>query len=251
VRARRPLAAIVVAVAVLGVPVHAWADDSGSVVDDSGRVWTAYDYDAFVALPQVRDFDRVIASVSRGSFRGGIVEEMEGDYYRVSITQRGTVTRAASSGFGSTPAVTYVSGSRACTRTAKKRTQLSLEQDAASTFTCRKARSRDLRGRDWAATLTPTAFAEDGGEGLVYLVRQETGALPTGVLAGMAVVALAPDLLANYGLVGSVPQQRLTLEVRPDRVDSDVSQGNGYGWSYQWRTVDATRVPALPDVIGR
>lgn len=247
---RRLLAVIVVVAACLAVPAHASADDGAPVTDESGQVWIPYDQDAFLGLPQVRDFDRVIASVSKGSFRGSVVEEMEGDLYRIAITQRGAVTRAASSGFGVTPTVTYVSGSRACTRKAARRSQLSLEQDAVSSFSCRRARSRDLRGRVWAATLTPTAFAEQGGDGLVYLVRQETGPSEEGVLAGMRVVAMTPDLLANYGLIGSVPQRRLTLAVRPDRVDSDVSQGNGYGWSYQWRTVDSTRVPALPDVIG-
>lgn len=246
---RRGVAAAVVAVATLLVPGHALADDSGSVVDDSGNVWTPYSYDAFVALPQVRDFDRVIGTVSKRSFRGWAFEEMEGALYRVVITQRGRVTRSASSGFGTRPTVTYVAGDRACTRTAASRTKLTIERDDASDFDCRAAGRRDLRGREWVTTLTPTQFAKDGGSGPVYLVRQEAAAPEEGVLAQMMVIAMQPNDLKNYGVVGFVPQRRLALEVRPDRVDSDVSQGNGYGWVYQWRTIDSTEVPALPSIL--
>jgi hypothetical protein len=232
-------------------PGHAHAEEGGPVTDSKGAVWMPHSYAAFLALPQVLDFDRVIASVSKGSFQGSTVEEMEGSYYRVAITQQGRVTRSAASGFGTDPTVTYVAGSRACSRKAAARKQLMLARDAVSDFKCRAAGRRDLRGREWATTLTPTDFATDGGVELVYLVRQESAPPEDGVLAQMAVIAMEPKLLAAYGLVGFVPQRRLSLAVRPDRVESDLSQGNGYGWSYQWRTLDSAQVPSLPAIMSR
>lgn len=248
-RLRLPALLALAACAWVLAPAAAEADVSTPVADADGVLWTPHTHEAFLALPAVRDFDRVIAAVSKGSFRGWAFEEMEGALFRSVITQRGRVTRAASSGFGTKPTVTYVAGDRACTRTAASRKKLTIERDRASDFDCRAAGRRDLRGREWVTTLTPTGFAKDGGAGLVYLVRQETGAPEQGVLARMMVIAMQPNELKNYGVVGFVPQRRLALAVRPDRVDSDLSQGNGYGWVYQWRTIDSTDVPSLPSIL--
>lgn len=246
----RALAAVLLLAGGPGVAIAAAAQESPApIADADGVLWTPHTQEAFLALPAVRDFDRVIASVSKGSFRGWAFEEMEGAVFRSVITQRGRVTRSASSGFGTKPTVTYVAGNRACTRTAVSRKKLTIERDQASDFDCRAAGRRDLRGREWVTTLTPTAFAKDGGAGLVYLVRQETAAPEAGVLAQMMVIAMQPNELKNYGVVGFVPQRRLVLAVRPDRVDSDLSQGNGYGWVYQWRTIDSTEVPSLPSIL--
>ena len=241
-----------VAVAVMAgfvVPPAYAVDITVPITGADGRVWLPLTHAQFLADPQVKQFDDVIARIGAGKFIGMDVVEFEGERVREDIVYRSGVTRTHESSKGSPHWVTYVKGDRQCERTTSSRAQAHLTKDSAATFRCGKAATNATRGGVFRQDMRASALEPpEIEENVTYLVLQDPP-LPKGALATMSVIAIGTGALANLGVSSAPAQSQEVITVYPDRVDNDLSTSNGLEWKYEWRTLTSRKVPHLPTIV--
>ena len=221
-----------------------------AVTDSEGAVWNSYSREQFLALPQVRQFDDVISDVTSGAIRGMDAQESEGGRIREDFIYRKGVTRIVADRTKRSWKITYVAGDRQCTRIDRTRQHASPSSDHGRAFECGKAEKDTLRGGRFAAALLASQVPEPAlGGPMAYLVKANP-VIPEGGLAALDVIVMGVGALESVGIGSASPQTRMSIVIRPDRVDNDLAESNGIEWQYSFRTAESAQVPKLARIPG-
>ena len=238
------------AVPSIGPAVRAQTGAGASLIDSDGTTWNSYTREEFLALPQVRQFDDVISDITAGTFRGMSAKESEGGRAREDLIYRKGVTRIVADRTKRSWSITYVAGDRECSRIDRTERHGRPSSDSGKAFDCGKADRGTLRGEVFASDLLASQVPEPAlGGPMAYLVRANP-AIPDGGLAAMDVIVMGAGALESVGISPAPPQTRMSIVIRPDRVDNDLAESNGIEWQYSFRTAQSAKVPKLVRVPG-